>query len=71
MLELIPYNTIFYLLNIISNEKQSNIILSVDVSDINKFKSIILSCGKYVVAIKIHLDIFNENERDDLRNFLD
>jgi orotate phosphoribosyltransferase len=51
-------------------EKKSNIILSVDIPQVDKFKDIIDTCAKHVVGIKVHLDIFEDGDRDEVRKFL-
>ena len=68
--ELIPYHSIYNTITNISRQKQTNIILSVDVPNIEEFKQIIYCCGNYIMGLKIHLDIFNEEDRDNIRNFL-
>lgn len=36
----------------------SNIVLSLDVNDYEKFKEILLKCAKHIYALKTHIDIF-------------
>lgn len=68
--ELIPEHPIYKRLYEISQEKKSNLILSVDVVNMDDFFLIIDECAREVVAIKIHLDIFNESNRDMIRKYL-
>lgn len=68
--EITPYNNTYAVMNQLSLRKKSNLILSVDNPDINLFKQIVLQCGEHIFALKIHLDIFKETEREDIRNFI-
>ena len=70
LLELCPLHNIYTRLYNISLLKQSNIILSVDTNNIKQFSNIVIECGKYIVAIKVHLDIFNDKDKKYIRNFL-
>ena len=63
-------NNIFKTIANIVMKKKTNIILSVDIPDINKFMSFINLLGKYIAGVKVHLDIFPELERDQIRSFL-
>lgn len=68
--ELSSIHPIYDQLNIISANKKSNLILSVDKQNIQEVKNIIRICGNHIVAVKIHMDIYDESERDELRYFL-
>ncbi len=68
--ELVPYNSINNILKSISTLKNSNLILSIDIPDVNKFKRLLLECVKNITALKIHLDIFPEKDRDMVRKFI-
>ena len=70
LLEITPYNSMYATMNQLSLKKKTNLILSVDNPDINLFKQIVLQCGEHIFALKIHLDIFQETEREDIRNFI-
>lgn len=48
------------LLNI-AKEKESNIILSADLDDLHDIIYLIETIGKYIVGVKLHLDIFRKN----------
>lgn len=68
--ELIPYHSIYNRIHTISKLKQSNIILSVDIPNVDAFKQIIHLCGNYIMGLKVHMDIFNEQDRDNIRYFI-
>ena len=68
--EIAPYNSMYTTMNRLSIKKETNLILSVDNPDIDTFKQIVLQCGEQIFALKIHLDIFPETERESIRNFL-
>lgn len=68
--ELQSFNNIYKRLLDIMVIKKSSIILSVDVSDPDKFKYIILKCSDHIVGVKVHLDIFSDEHREDIRDFL-
>ena len=68
--ELQTLHPIYKKIKEISESKCTNLILSVDNSNKNIFKNIVLTCAQYVLGIKIHMDIFNEYEREEIRDFL-
>jgi uridine monophosphate synthetase len=70
LLEITPYNNMYATMNQLSLKKKTNLILSADITDIEKFKKTIIECGEHIFALKIHLDIFPETEREDIRNFI-
>ena len=68
--EIAPYNSMYATMNRLSIKKETNLILSVDNPDIDTFKHIVSQCGEHIFALKIHLDIFPETERESIRNFI-
>jgi len=50
--------------------KKSNIILSIDTDNSNQLYNLIKLLGSHIVGVKIHLDIFPELERANIRAFL-
>jgi len=63
-------HNIYKNLNNIIKNKRTNIILSVDIPESNKFKRTVENLGSHIAGIKVHLDIFPENIRQEIRNFL-
>ena len=70
LIELIPLHPIYNKLYEISYSKKSNLILSVDKTNVDIFKNIIIKCSQYIVAVKVHMDIFRDEDRNDIRQFL-
>ena len=69
-LELVPLHPIYKKLYDISKLKQSNLILSIDKINPEVFKNILVQCADYIVAVKVHLDIFNDEDKCHIRSTL-
>ena len=57
-------------LNDYVKEKRSNLILSLDVPDLDRFKEIIDETHQHIVGVKVHLDIFDDGDRETIRSYL-
>ena len=68
--ELEPTNKTFKLIGYLMDLKKSNIILSMDNPDVEEFKRVVLDCADNILGVKVHIDIFEEEDREVVREFL-